>query len=238
MITFGEVQVTGAITKTNRALCNVKMTFNSVLYNWQVYVPMANMGNIMAYLTLMMPVYEADITAKEAAWTALSPKTEVIDGVTYNIPKERIVHATVPDYEESVCSPELDILAIKRLLVSLTSTILASPTITQQQLDDLATISDDYTVGKAYAVDETFSYLGKLYRVIQAHTSQATWIPSTTPALYTVKTPAGTIAEWVQPLGSSDAYPIGAKVLHNGFTWQNSTASNVWEPGVYGWTKL
>ena len=41
---------------------------------------------------------------------------------------------------------------------------------------------------------------------------------------------------WVQPTGSSDAYPAGATVTHNGQTWDNSHGDgNVWEPGVFGW---
>lgn len=40
---------------------------------------------------------------------------------------------------------------------------------------------------------------------------------------------------WVQPTGAQDAYPIDAKVFHNGRVWLNLTAANVWEPGVSGW---
>ena len=45
------------------------------------------------------------------------------------------------------------------------------------------------------------------------------------------------IPAWVQPTGAHDAYPVGAKVTHNGATWENTTPANVWEPGVYGWNK-
>lgn len=41
---------------------------------------------------------------------------------------------------------------------------------------------------------------------------------------------------WVQPTGAHDAYPLGAKVTHKSKTWTSTTAANVWEPGVYGWT--
>lgn len=47
---------------------------------------------------------------------------------------------------------------------------------------------------------------------------------------------AVTIQEWVQPSGAGDAYPLGARVTHNGQTWTSDYASNVWEPGVFGWT--
>jgi hypothetical protein len=48
-----------------------------------------------------------------------------------------------------------------------------------------------------------------------------------------------TILPWVQPTGAHDAYPLGAKVTHNGQTWENtSSPANVWEPGVFGWVTL
>lgn len=48
---------------------------------------------------------------------------------------------------------------------------------------------------------------------------------------------SGAPPNWIQPTGAHDAYAIGAKVTHSGFTWTSTVAANVWEPGVYGWTK-
>lgn len=45
-----------------------------------------------------------------------------------------------------------------------------------------------WVVGKAYAVGARVVYDGKLYRVLQAHTSQADWTPDIVPALYVVVT--------------------------------------------------
>lgn len=45
------------------------------------------------------------------------------------------------------------------------------------------------------------------------------------------------IVAWVQPLGAQDAYQVGARVTHKGGTYTSTAANNVWEPGVYGWTK-
>ena len=39
--------------------------------------------------------------------------------------------------------------------------------------------------GKQYTVGYKVQYLGKLYKVIQAHTSQETWTPDITASLYT-----------------------------------------------------
>lgn len=41
-----------------------------------------------------------------------------------------------------------------------------------------------WAVGIDYAVDQRIRYEDKLYRVVQAHTSQEDWKPDSTPALY------------------------------------------------------
>ena len=41
-----------------------------------------------------------------------------------------------------------------------------------------------WAVGVAYAADERVRYGEKLYRCVQAHTSQANWTPDATPALW------------------------------------------------------
>ena len=44
----------------------------------------------------------------------------------------------------------------------------------------------DWTAGTAYAVGDRLVYNGDLYKVLQAHTSQETWLPGTgTESLYT-----------------------------------------------------
>lgn len=105
----------------------------------------------------------------------------------------------------------------------------------EDALDNLW-VFPNYQVRHAYAVGDRFVYSGDLYKVIQAHTSQADWIPSETPSLYVkVADPSIEWPEWVQPTGAHDAYEVGAKVSHNGKHWVNTTAANVYEPGVYGW---
>ena len=46
-----------------------------------------------------------------------------------------------------------------------------------------------------------------------------------------------TAAPWQQPEGAHDAYNKGAEVSHKGSEWTSDVDGNVWEPGVYGWTK-
>ena len=94
--------------------------------------------------------------------------------------------------------------------------------------------------GYSYTENERFYYPvnDKLYRVLQPHTSQPDWLPTTAVSLYVEVTPAGVIADWVQPTGAHDAYQTGDKVMHNGQVWQSTVDNNTWEPGVHGWVQI
>lgn len=90
----------------------------------------------------------------------------------------------------------------------------------------------------AYTVGQLRCYNGKLYKCVQAHTSQADWTPDTSASLWSVAAdPAEEWPAWSQPVGAHDAYAKGARVRHNGKHWTSNVDSNVWEPGVYGWTE-
>ena len=93
-----------------------------------------------------------------------------------------------------------------------------------------------WTVGISVAKDSRYQYNGKLYKCVQAHTTQSDWQPDVTPALW-VKVSLDEWPEWVQPTGSHDAYAKGDKVTHNSKKWTSDVDANVWEPGVYGWTE-
>lgn len=94
-----------------------------------------------------------------------------------------------------------------------------------------------WAVGIAYKVDERISYQDKLYRVVQAHTSQANWTPDVTPALFTEVAPPGEIPVWKQPTGAQDAYMLGDKVWYpekNTTVYRSLIDNNVWSPEVSG----
>lgn len=93
-----------------------------------------------------------------------------------------------------------------------------------------------WAAGVAYAVDERIQYGGTLYRVVQAHTSQANWTPDKTPALFVVVS----LDEWpefVQPTGAHDAYKKGDKVTFEGKHYISLIDANVYSPTAYpaGW---
>lgn len=80
----------------------------------------------------------------------------------------------------------------------------------------------------------------KLYRSLHDVTTTAqNTKPSETPAMWSlVADPNDEYPEWVQPLGTHDAYAIGDKSSHNSKNWVSTVDNNVWEPGVYGWEEV
>lgn len=99
---------------------------------------------------------------------------------------------------------------------------------------------EPWAVDTAYVMGQRIRYGDKLYRCEQGHTSQADWTPDLTPAMWTEVAEPGTIPVWRQPTGAQDAYMQGDKVRYpdeNGEVWVSDLDNNIWEPGVYGWTK-
>jgi len=98
--------------------------------------------------------------------------------------------------------------------------------------------------GVAYALDyKVKSFDGaelKLYKCVQAHTSQAGWEPINVPALFTRVAYPNEILVFVQPTGAQDAYALGDKVYfptENDDIYESLIADNVYSPTAYpaGW---
>lgn len=90
---------------------------------------------------------------------------------------------------------------------------------------------------KNYSVGDRIKYHEILYKCVQAHTSQSTWTPDLTPALW-VRVTIEEWPAWVQPLGAQDAYRLGDKVSHLEKHWVSTIDYNVYEPSVYGWEEV
>jgi hypothetical protein len=117
------------------------------------------------------------------------------------------------------------------------------PYLMEQELSEellymFSALYPEWEAGQVIEAGAIRSYKAKLYEIIQPHTTQSDWTPDVTPALWREIAPAGVIPEWKQPAGGHDAYAIGAKVTHNGFTWESTINANVWAPGVHGWKKI
>ena len=102
---------------------------------------------------------------------------------------------------------------------------------------DCVTLFPEWAVGVTYVVDERVGYNEKLYRVVQAHTSQANWTPDVTPALFTEVAQPGEIPVWKQPTGAQDAYMKDDKVWYpekDTTIYISLINNNVWAPGTAG----
>ena len=117
---------------------------------------------------------------------------------------------------------------------------LFAKTLPEAQALEVATIYPAWAAGRSYAVGDILRHgvnsVGdpQLYRVVQAHTSQADWTPEATPALYDSFGLDGSgYPVWSQPTGAHDAYNAGDVVSHNGALYQSLVDGNVWEPGAY-----
>lgn len=92
---------------------------------------------------------------------------------------------------------------------------------------------------KEYAVGDRVRYEDTLYKCLQAHTAQSDWTPDVAVSLWVrVDDPSIEYPEWKQPTGAQDAYSKNSKCSHNGKRWISSIDSNVYEPGVYGWSEV
>ena len=96
---------------------------------------------------------------------------------------------------------------------------------------------------RQYAVGYRLANNDRVYRVLQAHTSQPDWTPDVAVSLYVLANdpdPA-VIPDWVHP-GATNPYMRGDKVRHVGKVWESAIDYNVWEPGAVGsetlWTEV
>lgn len=121
---------------------------------------------------------------------------------------------------------------------------LFTATLSEDKALEIASVYPAWETTRAYAVGDIVSYgtnpVGdpQLYKVVQAHTSQADWTPDATPALYDAfgLDDAGHPL-WAQPSGAHDAYNVGDIVNYNGQLYRSTIGGNVWPPDVYpaGW---
>ena len=117
-------------------------------------------------------------------------------------------------------------------------------TLTEEQALEVATVFPAWEASHTYSVGGIISYGTnasgdpQLYKVVQAHTSQADWLPDATPALYD---PIGLDESghpvWTRPSGAHDAYNTGDIVSYNGTLYKSLIDGNTWSPEEYpdGW---
>lgn len=101
-----------------------------------------------------------------------------------------------------------------------------------------AELFSPWAPGVDYKTGQLRQREGALYRCLQGHRSQEGWEPEHVPNLWKLAhDPAERWPEWSQPICAGDEYGQGAGVTHAGERWISDVDGNVWEPGVYGWSR-
>ena len=102
-----------------------------------------------------------------------------------------------------------------------------------------------WQVEVAYEVDFKVRHKDILYKVLQAHTSQADWTPDVAVSLFAKvivgELDPGTgeqvILDWIQP-DSTNPYMKGDRVIFEGVVYESTVDNNIWAPNAYpqGWS--
>lgn len=139
---------------------------------------------------------------------------------------------------------------LKKEIKTAFETLVLSKDLSKEQQDNILNQYKPYQVGKDYEENEKFTYKDKVYEVIQAHRSQTTWLPESTPALYKeylnvkIQNQDGSttevVKEYIQPTGAHDAYNKGDKVLFKGKIYKSKINTNTFSPEQYpdGWEEV
>lgn len=160
------------------------------------------------------------------------------------------------EQEAAAAKNELQTLAVNAMMMSLADDDLVETKNTYQT--KLRSISDGAALkipevfphwsgnskrsgnSKKYVKDDKVLYNGVLYKVLQNHTSQEGWTPTSAPSLFAkVLTSEGEILDWEQP-SSTNPYMKGDKVKFNGKIYESVIDNNVWSPEAYpqGWKEV
>lgn len=160
------------------------------------------------------------------------------------------------EQEAAAAKNELQTLAVNAMMMSLADDDLVETKNTYQT--KLRSISDGAALkipevfphwsgnskrsgnSKEYVKGDKVLYNDVLYKVLQNHTSQEGWTPTSAPSLFAkVLTSEGEILDWEQP-DSTNPYMKGDKVRFNGKIYESVIDNNVWSPEAYpqGWKEV
>ena len=169
----------------------------------------------------------------------------------------------VPSYDANTQVVTMDSYTEEDTTITVNYVVTAKPLTKEEQLENqknlaltffAETLSDAQALqvpmlfdefdgnGVAYEVGKRVLYNDILYKVIQAHTSQADWTPTNAPSLFAKvinETIDGSIPEFEQP-DSTNPYMKGDKVIFNGKVYESLIDNNVYSPEAYpaGWKEI
>ena len=120
-------------------------------------------------------------------------------------------------------------------------------TLSDEQALQVQSVFPVWQVDVDYVVDFKVRHNDILYKVLQAHHSQADWAPDVAPSLFAKvivgqidpDTGEQEILDWTQP-DSTNPYMTGDKVKYKGVVYESTVDNNVWAPDAYpqGWKEV
>ena len=138
---------------------------------------------------------------------------------------------SLDEMEASYPTPEESVVLAARLIVL---PLLTAGSLTDEQVEQFTGLFPTWTAdGVDVKVGEVWRHDGTLVEVVQTHKTQADWSPDKVPALFKVHRAVGSVAAWVQPTGTHDAYALGERMTFKGATYESLFAANVYSPTVY-----
>ena len=163
--------------------------------------------------------------------------------------EQRAIEKIAKEFNPSYAFKEIEkkIEEQEKAQKAILETIILSKDLNEAQKKNILDQYEDWEIGVGYKVGQKVKYNGKVFEVVQGHTSQGDWTPENTPALFKeylnieIKHEDGSttevVSEWKQPLGAHDAYKQGDKVSFNGKVYKSKNDGNVYSPEAYpqGW---
>lgn len=133
--------------------------------------------------------------------------------------------------------------AQKVLMERMTTNFITSDDVPEEEKELFMNIYNAWQPEQNYLVGDKVKHDGGVFEVIQEHVSQNDWKPTAVPALfkriYQKVTSEGeeVIPNFVQPIGTHDAYKTGDKVMFEGKVYESTMDGNVWNPLAFpqGW---
>lgn len=87
----------------DRGLLYLSVEYNSKIYDWILFIPSTEIGNIQGFIDSSLELIQFEIDEKEELWTKMEKTKTIVDPITMEetvveISKEEIVQPDFPDY--------------------------------------------------------------------------------------------------------------------------------------------
>lgn len=179
---------------------------------------------------------------KDIDWVIVTPGQEAKDAYDEYEDIQRWTPYTADELNEKIKANASDAMkdaTNAQAALAVTFLIQQSTTlIDDNNAEAFSSLLPDFQNTLSYDAKSIVRFAGKLWRAIQK-VPAGLGDPDKLEAYWNRigKPDADGTYGWIQPYDTTDAYPSGDVVSWKGDKWKSNLDYNVWEPGVYGWTK-